>query len=390
MRSHLNGPNLNGPKPDLILAFGKAALPMARAALEAYPDTPALVIAPHGTVLSDIPEGTKVMLASHPVPDESSVQAAEQVLKRVSELEPHQEVLILVSGGGSALLCAPDGVTLTQKQALTRELLRAGADIHEINSVRKHLSRVKGGRLAQSTRASIHALLLSDVVGDDLSVIASGPTAPDPSTFADALAVLNRYGIAAPEARAHFHSSVKDTPKHLPNISNTVIGGNRLLLKAAQAYLESQGVQAVILGDTFTGEARELAGFHASIIRSIQTSGTPFTPPVVLLSGGEATVTVRGDGVGGRNSEFALALALACDGGVYALCAGSDGIDGSSSAAGAFLTPDTLDRAANLGLHAPDFLLRNDSGTFFVRLGDALVTGPTGHNLNDLRLIALL
>ena len=383
-------PHLGGPRPDLIVAFGKASLPMARAALGAYPDVPTLVIPPAGTTELAAPVSAEVMPAAHPIPDRNSVLAAEEVLRRVSALQEGQEVLVLVSGGGSALLCAPDGVSLEQKRALTRELLRAGATIGEINAVRKHLSRTKGGRLAQGARANIRALLLSDVVGDDPAVIASGPTVPDPTTFADALAVLDKYKLDAPEARKHFQSGALDTPKALPNVSNTIIGSNHLLLAAAQRHLQAQGVRAVILGDTFEGEAQALAGFHASVIRSIQRHGEPFHGPLVLLSGGEATVTLPPNctGIGGRNQEFALALALALgEQGVYALSAGSDGIDGSSPAAGTFLTPDMLQRAKALGLDAPDFLVRHDSGSFFARLGDDLVTGPSGHNLNDFRAI---
>lgn len=382
--------HLGGTPPDFILAFGKASLPMARAALQAYPGVPTLVVPPAGTSdLSAPPEAT-VLPGAHPVPDRRSVAAAQEALAHLSQLREGQEALVLVSGGGSALLCAPDGVTLEQKAALTRDLLRAGADITEINKVRRHLSRVKGGRLAQATRASIRALLLSDVVGDDMRSIASGPTVPDPTTFADALGVLERYGITAPEARAHFESGVPDTPAHLPNVTNTVIGSNRLLLRAARDFLAERGVRAVILGDTFTGEAQELARFHASVVQSVRQDGEPFTGPVVLLSGGEATVTLppSGAGVGGRNQEFALALALALgEPGVFALSAGSDGVDGSSEAAGAFLTPDTLGRAAALGLEARDFLNRHDSGSFFTHLGDSLLTGPSGHNLNDFRAI---
>ncbi|MGX9688306.1 glycerate kinase type-2 family protein [Deinococcus wulumuqiensis] len=379
-----------GDRPDFILAFGKAALPMARAALKAYPGVPTLIVPPAGTAdLSAPPEAT-VMPGSHPVPDERSVAAAAEALRRLAALKEGQQALVLVSGGGSALLAAPHGVTLAQKQELTRELLRAGADISEINMVRRHLSRTKGGQLAQATRARVRALLLSDVVGDDMSVIASGPTVPDVTTFADALAVLERYGIAAPEARAHFASGTLDTPDALPNVTNTVVGSNRLLLEAAQKHLANQGVGSLILGDTFEGEARELARFHASVARSVQAYGSPARAPVVLLSGGEATVTLRGEGVGGRNQEFALALALSLGRhGIYALSAGSDGVDGSSEAAGAFVTPDTLERARGLGLDARALLNRNDSGRFFARLGDGLVTGPSGHNLNDFRALAI-
>lgn len=390
----LLAPHLGGEKPDFILAFGKAALPMARAALEAFPGVETLVIAPSGTENLELPAEATLMLSSHPVPDASSVAAAEAALERLGALNEGQRALVLVSGGGSALMAAPDGVTLEQKGALTRELLRAGADIGEINTVRKHLSRSKGGRLAAATRAKVTALLISDVVGDDPSVIASGPTVPDPTTFAEALAVLERYGIAAPEARQHLQAGVDghvpETPNRLPHVTNTVIGSNRHLLEAAQASIEGQGVRAVILSDSFEGEASELARAHAAMARSVEKYGDPVQAPVVLLSGGEATVTLRGDGVGGRNLEFALALLLALgEDGFYALSAGSDGVDGSSPAAGAFLTPDSLKRAREADLDGRESLERNDSGSFFAALGDTLVTGPSGHNLNDLRLIAV-
>ncbi|GGO37875.1 glycerate kinase type-2 family protein [Deinococcus humi] len=392
--ARLLAPHLGGDRPDFILAFGKAALPMARAALEAYPGVTALVIAPRGTEHVELPASATLMLSSHPVPDDSSAAAAEAALERLGALQEGQHALVLVSGGGSALMAAPDGVTLEQKGALTRELLRAGADIGEINTVRKHVSRVKGGQLAAATRARVTALLISDVVGDDPSVIASGPTVPDATTFAQALAVLDRYGIAAPAARQHLQRGVDgqipETPDTLPHVTNTVIGSNRHLLEAAQAYIEGQGVRAVILSDSFEGEASELARAHAAVARSVERFGNPVQAPVVLLSGGEATVTLRGVGVGGRNQEFALALLLALgENGFHALSAGSDGVDGSSPAAGSFLTPDSLHRARAAGLNARDFLERNDSGSFFAALNDALITGPSGHNLNDLRLIGV-
>jgi len=392
--ARLLAPHLGGPRPDLVVALGKAARPMLRAALEAYSGVPGLAVSPHNPADPPAPAGSEVWPASHPVPGEDSVRAAQAVLARVAALPAGARLLVLVSGGGSALLCAPWGVTLGQKQALTGELLRAGADITELNTVRKHLSKVKGGRLAAATRAKVRALLLSDVIGDDPSVIASGPTVPDPTTFAQALAVLDRYGVAAPQARAHLEAGARgewpETPKpgELPHAHSTVIGSNRLLLEAAREALEARGVRAVILGDTFAGEARDLAGFHASLVQSIRRHGTPLRPPLALLSGGEATVTVRGDGTGGRNQEFALWLLWALgEAGIHALSAGSDGIDGNSPAAGAFLTPDSLGRARGLGLDPRDFLTRNDSGGFFAALGDALVTGPSGHNLGDFRAL---
>jgi glycerate 2-kinase len=392
--ARLLAPYLEEPRPDFVLAFGKAALPMLRAARAAYPGVPGLAVPPLGTPDLSAPEGAEVLPGSHPVPDDHSARAAQTALARVRALPEGARLLVLVSGGGSALLSAPWGVTLAQKQDLTRELLRAGAAIEEINAVRKHLSGVKGGRLAGATRAQVRALLISDVIGDDPSVIASGPTVPDATTFADALAVLDRYTMEAPEARAHLEAGARgdlsETPKpgELPNVENTVIGSNRVLLEAAQTVLEARGVRSVILSDTFAGEARDLAGVHASLVESIRSYGTPFQGPLVMLSGGEATVTVRGEGRGGRNQEFALwLLAGLGERGVSALSAGSDGIDGHSDAAGAFLTPDSLTRARALGLDPREFLARNDSGGFFAALGDALVTGPSGHNLNDYRAI---
>ncbi|AKH16173.1 glycerate kinase type-2 family protein [Deinococcus soli (ex Cha et al. 2016)] len=400
--ARLLAPHLGGPRPDFILAVGKASVPMARAALDVHPGVPALVVTPHGTApdpeapTSEGWAGVDVIEAGHPVPDGGSIRAGHAALEALGALRAGQGALVLLSGGGSALLCAPRGVTLAQKQALTGELLRCGADVTEINTVRKHLSAVKGGQLAQVTRAQLRTLVLSDVVGDPLDMIASGPTVPDPTTFADALAVLDRYGLAAPEARAHFRSGAPDTPDTLPDAPATVIGGNRHLLDAARSYLTARGVRTLILGDTFTGEARALAAFHASLIRSVREHGTPTPRPVAFLSGGEATVTLGPDaGRGGRNLEFALALLTELGGtpaglrGVHVLSAGSDGVDGSSDAAGAVLHPDSLDRARALGLDPRGYLRRHDAHPFFDALGDLLRTGPTGHNVGDVRAILI-
>lgn len=393
--------------PTLIAAFGKASLPMLDAALSVFPDSQFLVIAPDDLQASPAVQsalnrgGGELHFARHPVPDERGVRGATRLLELVTGLQAGAELLVLGSGGGSALLCAPWGVTLEQKQALTQDLLASGASIHELNTVRKHLSQVKGGRLAQAALgrgASVTALLLSDVIGDDPSVIASGPTVPDSSTFADALAVLDSFGLGHPAVRAHFQQGVlgeiPDTPKPslaFAHVHTEVIGSNRLLLNAAAAYLESQGVRAVILGDSYAGEACEMAAIHAAIIRGVYASGTPAPPPVALISGGEATVTLGPNpDIGGRNQEFALALLLNLEGlnrNLWGLSAGSDGIDGASAAAGAFLMPDSLVRARALGLDAFAALHRHDSGTFFAALGDALITGPTGQNLNDLRVL---
>ncbi len=384
----------SGPAPARLLAFGKAAGPMLGAALERFPGTPALGILPDDAALPAAVEAAphvQLLRAAHPLPDHRSVQAGEAALAEAAHLPPGGVWLVLVSGGGSALLSSPWGVTLAGKAAVVRDLMRAGADIHALNTVRKHLSGVKGGRLAQAALArgaGVQALLLSDVVGDDPAVIASGPTVPDPTTFADAGAVLERFRVAAPEVARHLArgqlGEVPDTPKALPGVTSQVIGSNRLLLDAAARHLRELGYGVVGLGDHWTGEARDVAAQHARIVQ--EHRGTD--RPLALISGGEATVTVRGDGVGGRTQEFALALAMALGPqGVWGLSAGSDGVDGSSGAAGAFLTPDTLARAAALGLDADTFLARHDSGAFFAALEDGLVTGPTGHNLNDLRVL---
>ncbi|GGR32044.1 glycerate kinase type-2 family protein [Deinococcus ruber] len=395
--------HLPAAAPALIIAVGKASLPMLGAALSAHPRAPFLAVAPDclnvGAALqaaADRRQG-EILFAGHPVPDQRSVWAAERVLEQVGTLAAGDDLLVLLSGGSSALLCAPWGLTLDQKQALTRELLASGASIHELNTVRKHVSRIKGGRLAQAAharQARVTALLLSDVVGDDPSVIASGPTAPDPTTFADALNVLKRHGIQHPAARAHLERGARgeldETPKEVHGLHQQVIGSNRLLLDAAAQHLETCGIRAVILGDTFTGETRELATMHAALVRSVRGFGTPVRAPVALLSGGEATVTLRGNGVGGRNHEFALALLLELgEHGLWALSAGSDGVDGSAAAAGALLTPNSWHRARQLGLDPRAALNNNDSGTLFAALGDTLITGPTGQNLNDLRILLI-
>ncbi|THF71607.1 glycerate kinase [Deinococcus sp. Arct2-2] len=407
--------------PSLVAAFGKASLPMLDAALSVYPNSRFLALAPDGLEVSPAVQAAldqgqgELHLARHPVPDERGVRGATRLLELVNGLQAGADLLVLGSGGGSALLCAPWGVTLGQKQALTRDLLASGASIHDLNTVRKHLSHVKGGRLAQAALgrgASVTALLLSDVIGDDPSVIASGPTVPDASTFSDALAVLGRFGLGHPAARAHLQrgraGELPDTPNPGPafaRVHTEVIGSNRLLLNAAAAHLDSQGVRAIILGDAFGGEARDLAATHAAIIRSVYTSGTPALAPVALISGGEATVTLgpafvfdAAPGIGGRNQEFALAFLmemglLESEGlnlNLWGLSAGSDGIDGTSAAAGAFLMPDSLVRARARGLDPAAALHRHDSGTFFAALGDALITGPTGQNLNDLRVLLAL
>ncbi len=379
--------------PSLIIAIGKAALAMLEAAREVFPEVPFLAVPPNG-------ENTKldfgeIIFGTHPLPSRKSVLAANKAVDLLSRLKSTDHVLMLISGGSSAIFSNPWGIGLNQKKHLTQDLLRSGATINELNAVRKHLSRVKGGQLANATKAKVTALILSDVVGDDPSVIASGLTVPDPSTFADALSILEKYKIKAPEAKDHFlrgiANELPETPKHLGSrVQNTIIGSNFLMLEAAKTYLESKGIQSLILSDQFTGEARELAGFHAAIVQSIRLHQQPCAAPVMLISGGEATVTVQGHGQGGRNQEFMLWLLHNLgEHGVFALSAGSDGIDGNSSAAGAFLSPDSFARANAIKLELQSYLINNDSASFFAQLEDQFVIGATGHNLNDLRLIYL-
>ena len=384
------------PPPTAVLAVGKAAGPMLAGLERAGLRLPGFGVTRYG---HGVPLAHHELLeAGHPVPDDASVRAAERALDLARSLAVDDHLLVLVSGGGSALWCAPWGLELTQLQELNRALLASGATIAEINAVRKHLSRIKGGRLAQATRARVTALLVSDVPGDDVSAIASGPTAPDPTTFADALTVLERYRIDAPAARAHLERGVAgellETPKPgdplFARVSNEVLLAARDLLEAAAAPWREAGWRVHLLSDRFEGEARELARFHAALLGSARTHGFPFEPPFVLLSGGEASVTVRGKGRGGRNQAFLAWLAYFLGPhGVWAMAADSDGIDGNSDAAGAFLTPDTLARAAALGLDLRAFLERDDSHGFFAELGDLIVTGPTHNNLNDLRLLVV-
>ncbi len=385
--------------PALIVAVGKAALSMLEAAQKRFPQTTFIAVpkTEAGRDWPHLPNG-RILPASHPVPDEKSVQAGQAILRAISKLKPDDLLLLLVSGGGSALMCAPWGVDLATKQALTQALLRCGADIQEINAVRKHVSALKGGRLAAATPAHILALYLSDVPGDDLAVIASGPTVPDPSTFADALGVLDKYGLDFPGVRAHLTQGVQgvllESPKPgealFARVENRLIGSNQGLLEAARTYWQAQGYRAVILSDRFQGEARELARFHANLVQSIRTHKEPFRPPVVLLSGGEASVTVRGAGQGGRNQEFLAWLGFYLgQEGLWALAADSDGIDGNTLAAGAIWQPGTRERAREQGLDLKSFLLQNNSHGFFAAMNDLLVTGETANNLNDFRVLVV-
>jgi len=307
-------------------------------------------------------------------------------------------VLCLISGGGSALLTLPAaGLTLQDKQAVNRALLKSGANITEMNCVRKHLSAIKGGRLAAACYpAQVVTLTISDVPGDDPAVIASGPTVPDRTTFADALEILEKYNIREPAASLdHIRAAREETPKpgdpRLAGAQTHLIAAPQQSLEAAAAIAQSAGYTPLILGDSLEGEARDVALVHAGIARQVLKHGQPCAAPCVLLSGGETTVTVRGKGRGGRNVEFLLALAVALGGEprVYALAGDTDGVDGTEDNAGAILTPDSIQRAAGHNLDAKRFLADNDGYSFFSALGDLIVTGPTLTNVNDFRAILI-
>jgi len=394
----------------LVLGAGKAGGAMAAALDAAWPaEAPmtGLVVTRYDSVppafAAAQARGTtriEVVQAAHPVPDEAGRRAAARILKLARGLSADDLVVCLISGGASSLLALPaPGVTLEEKQAINGALLKSGAAIDEMNCVRKHLSAIKGGRLAAACApARVVSLLVSDVPGDSPSVIGSGPTVPDPTTCADALAVLERHAIAVPaRIRADLESGALETPKPgdatFANHEVHLVATPQQSLDAAAALARSAGLGAHVLGDDLEGESREVGKVHAALARQIARRGQPFARPCVVLSGGETTVTVKQKGGrGGRASEFLLGCALALQGerDVWALAADTDGIDGVETNAGAFATPDTLERARRLGLNGRDHLDRNDAYSFFAGLGDLLVTGPTFTNVNDFRAILIL
>ena len=383
-------PHLPPPPPGrtVVVGAGKAAAAMALA-VEAHWVGPltGLVVTRYGHGVGPLSR-IEVVEASHPVPDAAGQAAAARILGMVRGLTADDLVLCLISGGASSLLALPGpGLDLAAKQAVNRALLRSGASIHEMNCVRKHLSRIKGGRLAAAAApARVVTLAISDVPGDDLSVIGSGPTVPDPTTVLDARAVLLRYGIDPPAA-------LSETPKPgdaaFFRAQTMLVATPQAALEAAAAVARAADITSLILGDAIEGEAAEVARVMAGIARQCASHGQPATPPCVLISGGETTVTVRGQGRGGRNAEFLLGLAVALDGHphVHAIACDTDGIDGTEDNAGALLTPDTLARARAIGLHPRNHLADNDGYGFFNALGDLVVTGPTRTNVNDFRAI---
>src|SRR3954447_7883739 len=382
----------------VVIGAGKASAAMAKAVETRWTGPlSGLVVTRYGHAVPC--ERIEIVEASHPVPDESGHRAAARILEMVRGLGPDDLVLALISGGGSALLSLPaPGLTLEDKQAVNAALLRSGAPIGEMNVVRKHLSAIKGGRLAAAAPpARLVPLVISAVPGDDPAVIASGPTVPDSSTFAEARAVLDKYGITEPRSVIdHLIGAADETPKpgdpRLANVSTVMIASPQLSLEAAADIARQAGVTPLILGDTLEGEAREVGRVMAGIARQTARRGQPALPPVVLLSGGETTVTVKGRGRGGRNVEFLLSLAVVLDGlpGVFALAGDTDGVDGAEEAAGAVMTPDSLARAAGRRISAKAHLADNDGHGFFEALGDQLITGPTLTNVNDFRAILVL
>jgi len=382
----------------VVIGAGKASAAMAQAVEQHWPGPlSGLVVTRYGYAVPctriDIVE------AAHPVPDAAGQAAARRMLEVVRGLTADDLVLCLVSGGGSSLLPLPlGGLSLQDKQALNRDLLASGASISEMNCVRRHLSAIKGGRLAAACApAKVVNLLLSDVPGDSAVDIASGPTVPDESTCADALDILRRYAIQVPAAAlALLESGEGETLKpgdpRLPEIQTHFIATPQMALEAAARVARDAGLAAHILGDAIEGESRDVAKTLGGMSLQVARRSQPFAPPCVLLSGGETTVTVRGPGRGGRNVEFLLSLGLMLRGerGVYALAGDTDGVDGQEEIAGALLTPDTLERAWALGLNPRAHLDDNDGHGFFEALGDSVVTGPTLTNVNDFRAILIL
>ena len=384
----------------VVVGAGKAAASMAAAVEARWPNGAPL----EGLVITRYGHGVptkriRVIEAGHPVPDEAGQAAAREILAAARALGPDDLLLALVSGGGSALLALPvERVSMADLKAVTRALLASGAPIQDMNTVRKHLSAIQGGQLAAATKARVLALVISDVTGDDPTHIGSGPCAPDPTTYSDALEILDRFGVDPPASiRSHLddgaRGGIAETPKPesalFGRVENRVIATAHQSLLAAATFFQGQGVSPMVLGDSVTGESSEVAKPFGALAREIRRHGHPAKPPVALISGGETTVTVRGKGRGGRCTEFLLSLAIDLAGleRTWALACDTDGIDGSEENAGAVLAPDALERAKSLSLEPKKLLAANDGYGFFHALGDLVVTGPTRTNVNDFRVI---
>lgn len=383
----------------IVIGAGKASAAMAQALERSWNQGPisGVVVTRYGYAVPC--EHIKILEAAHPVPDQAGEDAAHQILAAVSDLSEDDLVICLISGGGSSLLpVAAEGITLADKQAINKALLKSGASISEMNCVRRHLSAIKGGRLAAACApARLVNLIISDVPGDNPMDIASGPTVPDPTTCEQALDIIRRYDIAIPEAARKLLTSgegetIKPDDARLANVTTHLVATPQLALLAAAKVAEKAGVKAVLLGDSIEGESRDVAKVMAGIALSAKQHGQPAAAPCVLLSGGETTVTIKGNGRGGRNVEFLLSAAIATGGaeGVYGLAGDTDGVDGQEEIAGALFDPSSLQRAWDLGLRPLDSLDNNDGHGFFEALGDALITGPTLTNVNDFRAILVL
>ncbi|UCD34551.1 MAG: glycerate kinase [Nitrospiraceae bacterium] len=414
IRSYSSSKDFNSIR---VVGFGKASCQMARAVEESLgPDAIAsgIVITKYGhagamhSAVSHRPEGSelsglrkiRVFEAGHPIPDQQGVEAAEEIIRLLAHSKDRDLVLCLVSGGGSALFVSPcEGITLREKQAITDLLLKSGADITELNAVRKHLSKVKGGRLAEiAAPAEIISLMISDVIGDRLDVIASGPTAPDPSTFQDALDVIRKYSLAdsAPASvmellERGLRGDIPDTPKAgdplFSRVQNLIVGSNRIAIERARQEAEALGYRTEVLSSEISGEARDVGQWLARKAREAREAVGGSTQ--CFISGGETTVHVRGRGKGGRNTELALSFAMEADGmkGVTLLSAGTDGTDGPTDAAGAIVDGGTVERARSRGLNPREYLENNDSYTFFKAIDSLLITGPTGTNVMDVQIL---
>ena len=381
----------------IVVGAGKASAAMAKAFEDVWAaPLEGLIVTRYG---HGVPcQRIRIVEASHPVPDAAGVQAAQDILKMVQGLTKDDLVVALISGGGSALLSLPaQGITAEEKRAVNKALLASGAPIQEMNTVRKHLSAIKGGRLAAAAfPARLETLVISDVPGNDLSAVGSGPTVADATTFADTRAIIAKYNMTLPASvMAHLIKAANETPKpgdrRLARVAAHLIASPQASLEAAAAVARARGYTALILGESLEGEARELGIVMAGIALQARRFAQPAKPPCVLISGGEGTVTIRGNGVGGRNVEFLLSLALKLHGaaGIHAIACDTDGVDGGAEVAGAVITPDTLQRARSIDLDAAAMLARNDAHTFFAKLGDQVITGPTLTNVNDFRAIII-
>jgi glycerate 2-kinase len=385
-----------------LVGTGKASNSMAKAVEEIFGDrmTKGVVTTKYGHLLPL--KKTEIIEAGHPIPDQKGYEGAKKIQGLLKKSGPKDLVIFILSGGGSALLPFPaDGIELKEKQEMTQLLLDCGADIKEINTIRKHISRMKGGWLTRwAYPSTVIGFILSDVVGDQLDVIGSGPTVPDPSTFEEALEILKKYDLLneiAPSIQKHLilgkEGKVEETPKPgdvvFERVYNSLIGSNILALRAAEKEATSLGLNTLILSSSIEGETREASRFHTAIAKEVISSGNPIPKPACILSGGETTVTIKGNGLGGRNQEFALTGALEISGieKVVLLSGGTDGTDGPTDASGAMVDHTTVHRAKSMGLDPKAHLENNDAYPFFQKLGDLLITGPTHTNVMDVRIL---